>query len=114
MKARAGRDCFRLYVYLLLLLVLLLNGLPWLCHGAGGRRHHASAAHHLEQKLVDFDVPAGLGEIAAPGVEPVPREQEAVAGRAGGRPIECGEPMADSLGELRHVLRVGEDRKSVV
>ena len=35
---------------------------------------HAGAGDALEEELKDLDVPAGLGEVAAPGVEAVALE----------------------------------------
>jgi hypothetical protein len=39
-----------------------------------GRREHAASRHHLEEKLVNLDVPAGLGEALPPGIEAVAGE----------------------------------------
>ena len=53
----------------------------------------------------------GLGEVAAPGVQAVAGDQEAVERRtARGREVEASEPLPDSGRQLPHVLGVGEDR----
>ena len=39
-----------------------------------GGREHAAPRHHLEETLVNLDMPAGLGEALPPGLEAVPRE----------------------------------------
>ena len=58
----------------------------------------------LEQKLKNFDVPASLVQVAAPGIEPVLADQIAVRQRIG----RVGQPLADLLGQRRNVLRVVE------
>ena len=79
--------------------------------GRRGRRsaEHPLACHGLEEELEDLDVPAGLGEVPAPRVEPVPREQEPVHGRRCRGEIDVGEPAPHIGRQGRHVLRVRED-----
>ena len=69
----------------------------------------ASAGDGLEEKLKNFDVPPSLGEVFAPRVEPVAREQEAMKGLPRGvAPVGSRESIADSLREFVHVLAVSE------
>ena len=65
-----------------------------------------SPPEHLEQVLENLDVLAGLPHVAAPGVEAVAADQEAV----GQRVDRVGQPLGDLAGQGGDVLRVLEDR----
>ena len=54
--------------------------------------HEPGPGHALKEKLEDLDVATGLGEIAAPGVQAVAGDQEAVERRtARGREVGAGD-----------------------
>src|SRR5439155_6989343 len=65
-------------------------------------RHGLS--HRMKEELEDFDVPNRFGEARAPGVEPVPADEDGVRARM---PIER---IGDDPRQARHVLIVIDDR----
>ena len=70
-----------------------------------------TAGDDLEEELVDLDLAPGLGEVAAPRVKAVAREEESVKRRTFRiAPVGGEEPGPDPRGELRHRLGIGEDR----
>src|SRR5258707_234380 len=56
---------------------------PWSLSSEGAAEMEP-AADHLEEELEDLNVPPGFLHVAAPGVQAVPFDQEAVAQRSRG------------------------------